>query len=130
MADMRDNVWVWVVNDKYIDAMAKKRGVSPSDVCKFEPLADYFHATNIMYFPPDKALYDASELDRLKRFNKVICNVGGLEGVKKEQALSLSKLSANYPNIVGGIIDDLSSGLHDHIHHALRFGSQSLSAFH
>jgi len=101
MRPSMDHVWVWTLGP----AFAAQLDPSMKIVCGVEELAGYFNAGNIMYFDSS----DAKALGKLRDFRKVICSVTDEPDKMEGRALELSEISLKFPNVVGGIIDDLSS---------------------
>ncbi len=101
-----DKVWVWGGPTPYW-------GGSMQDDTLVRG-ADYFNAENVVYvYGPttDKMM------SMHRKYNKMLCQInancrspGALAGTEAENAELLSKLSLKYPNIVGAMCDDFSTG--------------------
>jgi hypothetical protein len=78
--------------------------------CGAQELASYFHARNVMYFAQSPTI---EELDKLRGFSNVVFSLNG--GGESEpasierNASKLAEISRSYPNVIGAMIDDLSS---------------------
>jgi len=112
-----DTIWIW--EGPYIDPL-----LGPS-IYGLGEASNYFHSENVicLYAPNDDIT-----LSKLKPFKKVVCDISKWKfrkgsslsdlsgcyhdtasGVSRDEALNLSRMSLRYDNIIGGIIDDLSS---------------------
>ena len=101
-----DKVWVW-------GGQTPSWGGSMQDDTLVRG-ADYFNAENVVYvYGPttDKMMSIHS------KYKKMLCQInancrtdGALAGTEEENAELLSKLSLKYPNIVGAMCDDFSTG--------------------
>ena len=127
-----DKVWVW-------GGPTSKWGGTMEKDCLVKG-ADYFRAKNIMYL---HGPINDEMINIFKQFKKVICQLTHINrnpGAQIEDdvanAEKLSEFSLRYKNIVGGIIDDLSTNLEKfspeklrNIHSALTKHNSSLELY-
>ena len=129
----RENTWVWGgPTPSWGGSMAKDASIQA---------ANYFGFDNVMYVygPHTEEMFEIH-----KNCRKIICHLGGncrTEGAQQlgdvEEAENLSRMSLKYPNIVGGVIDDMigncgarySRNLYMEMHKALKAHNPKLESY-
>ncbi len=129
----RENTWVWGgPTPSWGGSMAKDASIQA---------ANYFGFDNVMYVygPHTEEMFEIH-----KNCRKIICHLGGncrTEGAQQlgdvEEAENLSRMSLKYPNIVGGVIDDMigncgtrySRKLYIEMHKALKAHNPKLESY-
>ena len=106
--------WCWALSSGYIEHLSRKRWTLRSVYCSHVELADFFHTRNIVFFHPGD--HQVSLLEHLVDYENVICNIGDPSTLKDAErqsakAKGFSRLSIDFPNIVGGIVDDFSTAV-------------------
>jgi len=101
----RRHIWVW-------DGPAIDFPMGPS-IMGLGDGPKYFYAENVMFLFAETTKF---ALNRLIEFRRVVCDITKWRFTEKcryialpseDEALKLSKLSLEYKNVVGGIIDDM-----------------------
>ena len=103
-----DNVWIWTTSSAFGEHIAATYYPSKK-ACEAQELTSYFHTRNAMYFAQSPT---KEELDKLRGFSKVVFSLNGVESESsaiERNASMLAENSRSYPNVVGAMIDDLSS---------------------
>lgn len=104
--------WCWVISPAFIEYRSRQSWTLRSLYCSCKKLTDFFHVRNIVFFHAGE--YSPSLLTGLADYEKVVCNIADpltLKATERQiaQASLLSKLSTDFPNIVGGLVDDFST---------------------
>lgn len=116
MSPKNHPAWCWVLSDDYIAHLSAKRWTLKSIYCRHEELTGFFHTPNVVFFHTGS--HERELLEELRPYEKVICNVGDpqtLQDADRQiaKAEALSKLSRDFPNVVGGIVDDLTTAVQE-----------------
>jgi len=109
-----DHTWVWGLSPEFVRLLSRRHNSLRSMFSTPKELAECFHTRNVVFFHPGD--HESGLLADLSGFDKVVCNVGDpmtLDDAKGQTAKAerLGVLSRDFPNIVGAIVDDFSSGI-------------------
>jgi hypothetical protein len=104
-------VWCWALDPDFIQGRAGVMGVPPDNFCPAVELVDYFHCRNVAYFTWKDHPHPAESLQPLAKYDRVVANVSHRSEAGRAQATELSQLSRQFPNLVGGIVDDFSTAI-------------------
>jgi len=109
MTTLRDKAWMWgyvIAKSGLVIAKSKEVPFVGPSGCSLETAANYLGIPNAVFLNSnhDKETLRPEYLDSLAQRPKVICALQ--HGLYEETARQVSKISRQYKNICGGLIDD------------------------
>jgi hypothetical protein len=113
MAD-NEQVWIWTLGPGFAQSYARRKKFSTDLVCSPRQLIDFYRARRVMHF--DTEPHTLQSLQPFQELDSLLLSLDhevGLDAV------------ADFPNLAGGIVDDLSSNIPKG-----RYNPESLAAIH